>query len=53
MKLTDEELKNLEVVFTLARQASVNNEEQLIAVINFKKTLFDKLKAEPKKETNE
>jgi len=41
--LTEQEIKNLEVVFALARQASVNSEEQLVGVINFKQILFDKL----------
>lgn len=42
--LTEEEFKNLDIVFAMARQSCVNNEEQLIGVINFKKLLYDKLK---------
>ena len=49
MELTKEDFQNLEAIFTLARQASVNNEEQLIGVINFKKALLDKLKPEEPK----
>ena len=50
--LTQEELKNLEIIFSLARQSVVDNEKALIDVINFKKILFDKYtpKVEEKKE---
>lgn len=42
--LTEQDFQNLDIVFALARQASVNNEQELIAIINFKKILLDKLK---------
>ena len=42
-KLTKEELHNIDVIFSLARQAVVNNEEQLLTVIQFKKQLLDKI----------
>ena len=38
-----EDLANLEVVFTFARQAVVANEKELINLINFKGQLFEKL----------
>ena len=44
--LTKEDLQNLEVVFNLARRTMVDNENELIKLINFRKTIFDKLKEE-------
>lgn len=41
--ITPEDLKNLEVVFAMARQTSVNNEKQLLDLIQFKQLLFKKL----------
>lgn len=37
--LSESQQKNLEVIFTLARQACVNNKAQLIGVINFEDEL--------------
>ena len=42
MKETD--LQNLEAIFAYARQAVVNNEQELINLINYKKDLFERLK---------
>ena len=44
--ITKEDLKQLEIIFTLARQAVVGDENNLIGVINFKKELFDKINKE-------
>ena len=43
--ITELDLKNLEIVFTLARKQLVENEDELINLINFKRSLFEKLKA--------
>lgn len=43
--ITELDLKNLEIVFTLARKQLVENEDELINLINFKRGLFEKLKA--------
>lgn len=43
--MNPQDFKNLELIFTLARQATVNNEPELVNVINFKLQLFEKLKA--------
>lgn len=48
MKETD--LQNLEAVFAYARQAVVSNEQELINLINYKKDLFERLKALIKEE---
>ena len=42
MKQTD--IQNLEAIFAYARQAVVNNEQELINIINYKKDLFDRIK---------
>lgn len=47
MDLTQEELKNLEVIFSLARAQVVNDEKALVDVINFKKALLTKLTPTP------
>lgn len=39
------DFKNLENVFSLARTAMINNEQELLNIINFKAQLFEKLKA--------
>lgn len=44
IKFTEEDLKNLEVVFAMARQSAIRNEDELITIIQFKKQLFEKLK---------
>jgi hypothetical protein len=46
------DLQNLENVFTLARQASVNNEQTLQDLILYKADLFKRIKEllEPKKD---
>lgn len=43
--ITELDLKNLEIVFTLARKQLIENEDELINLINFKRSLFEKLKA--------
>jgi hypothetical protein len=48
--LTQEELKNLEVIFTLARQQVAADEKTLIDVINFRQSLFTKLTDNPNKQ---
>ena len=40
---TQEDLKNLEVVFGMARQSVVQNEKELINLINFKQIIFKKI----------
>lgn len=52
---TKEELKNLEVIFAYARKLVSDNENELIAIINFKQQLFEKLiklAEQPKQELN-
>ena len=50
MKETD--LQNLEAVFAYARQAVVNNEQELINLITYKKDLFERIKSLIKEEEN-
>ena len=50
--MEEKDLQNLEAVFTLARQASVNNEQTLQDLILYKADLFKRIKEllEPKKD---
>ena len=41
--ITQQDLANLEVVFTYARQTAVQNEQELSALINLKADLFKRL----------
>jgi hypothetical protein len=53
--LEEKDLQNLESVFMLARQASVNNEQTLQDLILYKADLFKRIKEllEQKKESND
>lgn len=42
-KLTEEDERNLAVVFTYARQHVAHNEKELISIINFKDALWKKI----------
>lgn len=50
--IEEKDIQNLEAVFTLARQASVNNEQTLQDLILYKADLFKRIKEllEPKKD---
>jgi hypothetical protein len=50
MKETD--LQNLDAVFAYARQTVVNNEQELINIITYKKDLFERIKSLIKEEEN-
>ena len=39
---TQDDITNLEVIFKIARRASADNEQDLIAIINYKKDLFNR-----------
>jgi len=43
IKLTKEDENNLTAVFNYARQAVVNNKQELIGVLNFEEQLMNKL----------
>lgn len=43
LKFTEFEIHNLNKVFELAKLQSVNDENNLIQLISFKKSLFDKI----------
>lgn len=50
--IKETDLQNLEAVFAYARQSVVNNEQELINLINYKKDLFERLKPLIKDEEN-
>lgn len=50
--INETDLQNLEAVFAYARQAVVNNEQELINLINYKKDLLERLKPLVKEEEN-
>jgi hypothetical protein len=46
--LTEEDMRNLEVIFLYARRACVENEAELVSIIQFKRTLVEKFNPAPK-----
>jgi len=52
--IQEKDLQNLEAIFAYARQAVVNNENELLNIISYKKDLFERLKPliEEEKEEN-
>lgn len=41
--ISSDDIKSLEMIFALARKQVCDNEQELIAVINYKQSLFEKL----------
>lgn len=50
MNLTEQDLKNLEVIFAIARKELALDENQLLEIIDLKRRLFNEIKNE--EETN-
>lgn len=48
---TKDDVKNLEIIFALARKVAIDNEQDLINIITYKKDLFERLSPKEEKPT--